>query len=107
MENILIIDSSPSGANSFSRKLSEAVGQKLQAKYPGAVIVHHDLTKNPTPHLEESHLEAFFTPAEKYSDKQKMAIAHSDQSIDEIMKADAIVIGVPMYNFSVPSVLKA
>jgi len=107
MKNILIIDSSPSGANSFSRKLSEAVGQKLKAKNPGAVIFHHDLSKIPTPHLEESHLEAFFTPVEKYSEKQKVAISHSDKAIDEIMKADAIIIGVPMYNFSVPSVLKS
>jgi FMN-dependent NADH-azoreductase len=107
MQHILLVDSSPRGAASFSRKLSNALIEKLKAKHPKATVRVRDLTVNPTPHLEESHLAALFSPPEKHSEKDKLAIRHSDTAIAEIMAADTIVIGVPMYNFSIPSVLKA
>jgi FMN-dependent NADH-azoreductase len=107
MKNILVIESSPRGDTSFSRKLSRAVLEKLKEKNPGANVKIHDLTKNPTPHLEESHLAAFFSPAEKHSDTDKKAILHSNEAVAEILNADAIVVGVPMFNFGIPSVLKA
>ena len=107
MKSLLVIESSPRGASSFSRKLSHAVVEKLKAKNPGAQVKIRDLTLHPTPHLEEAHLTAFFTPPEKQSAASKEAIRHSDTSIDEIMAADTIVIAVPMYNFTIPSSLKA
>jgi FMN-dependent NADH-azoreductase len=57
--------------------------------------------------LEEAHLAAFFSPPEKHGEADKKAIRHSEEQIAEIMNADAIVIGVPMYNFGIPSALKA
>jgi FMN-dependent NADH-azoreductase len=107
MQNILVIESSPRGAVSFSRKLSRAIVEKLKAKSPKATIRTRDLTVQPTPHLEEAHLAAFFAPPEGHSEKDREAIRHSDEAIAELMSADTIVIGVPMYNFSIPSVLKA
>jgi FMN-dependent NADH-azoreductase len=101
MQHILLVDSSPRGAASFSRKLSNAIIEKLRAKHPKATVRVRDSTVNPTPHLEESHLAALFSPPEKPSEKDKVAIRHSDAAIAEIMAVDTIVIGVPMYNFSI------
>lgn len=105
--NILHLISSPRGGASFSIKLGHAVAEKLQKANPSSTLKVHDLTNKPFPHLEEAHLNSFFTPAEQHSPEMAEAIKHSDQAIAELMEADAIVIGVGMYNFSIPSTLKA
>jgi FMN-dependent NADH-azoreductase len=107
MSKILSIISSPRGESSNSIKLSNAIIDKLKEKDPGAFVQIKDLTKSPFPHLEEAHLAAFFTPAEQHTDANKEAIKHSNEAIQEIMDADIIVIGAPMYNFGIPSTLKA
>jgi FMN-dependent NADH-azoreductase len=107
MQSILVVESSPRGAGSFSRKLSTAIVDRLKAKSPKATVQTRDLTVHPTPHLEEAHLAAFFAPPDNQSMNDKEAIRHSDEAIAELMSVDTIVIGVPMYNFSIPSVLKA
>ncbi len=107
MAKILNIISSPRGAASNSIKLANAIVEKLKEKDPGAAVHTHDLTNKPFPHLEEAHLNAFFTPEEKQTAQDKEAISHSNEAIKEIFDADIIVIGAPMYNFGIPSVLKA
>jgi FMN-dependent NADH-azoreductase len=107
MKKILNIVSSVKGEDSFSIKLSNVVIEKLLSVYPGSSINTHDLTKNPFPHLEESHFTAFYTPEELRTEEHKEAIQNSDQAIKELMEADIIVIGVPLYNFGIPSTLKA
>ncbi|WP_442587523.1 FMN-dependent NADH-azoreductase [Pedobacter sp. AW31-3R] len=107
MSKILNIISSPRGEASNSIKLSNAIIEELRAKDPGAAVQLRDLTSGPFPHLEEAHLNAFFTPAENHTDANKEAIRHSNEAIQEIMDADVLVIGAPMYNFSIPSVLKS
>jgi FMN-dependent NADH-azoreductase len=107
MKKILNIVSSVKGEDSFSIKLSNAVIEKLLSVYPGSSINTHDLTKSPFPHLEESHFTAFYTPEELRTEEHKEAIQNSDQAIKELMEADIIVIGVPLYNFGIPSTLKA
>jgi FMN-dependent NADH-azoreductase len=107
MKKILSIETSAKAGDSFSNKLSNAILDKLKATYPGSEVKVHNLAKKPFPHLEETHLAAFFTPPEAHSDVQKTAIKHSDEAIKEIMDADIIVIGVPLYNFGIPSTLKA
>jgi FMN-dependent NADH-azoreductase len=107
MAKILLIDSSSRGNASFSRKLSRAVIEKLKAKDPSSSVSTRDLALKPMPHLEEAHLAAFFAPAEKHTAEDKRAIQHSDEAIAEILNAEVIVVGVPMYNFGIPSVLKA
>jgi FMN-dependent NADH-azoreductase len=101
------IISSPKGENSFSIKLGNAIVDKIITANRGSTVTVKDLTKNPFPHLEEATLAAFYTPAENQTPENKEALKHSDQAIAEIMDADVIVIGVPMWNFGVPSVLKA
>ncbi|RYY05982.1 MAG: FMN-dependent NADH-azoreductase [Sphingobacteriaceae bacterium] len=107
MSKILNVISSPRGAASNSIKLAEAIIDKLKEKDPGAAVHVRDLTNKPFPHLEEAHLNAFFTPAEQHTEENKEAIRHSNEAIKEIFDADILVIGAPMYNFTIPSVLKA
>lgn len=107
MKKILNIVSSTKGENSFSIKLSNAIIDKLVAVYPGSTVKNLDLTINSFPHLEESHLTSFYTPVEFHTPENKEALKHSDQAIKQIQESDIIVIGVPMYNFGIPSALKA
>jgi len=104
---ILHLISSPRGAASFSRKLGNAIVEKLQEENHDAQVKLHDLTNKPFPHLEEVHLNSFFTPAENFTPELAEAIKHSDEAIAELMDADIIVIDSPMYNFGIASTLKS
>ncbi|TSJ38889.1 FMN-dependent NADH-azoreductase [Mucilaginibacter corticis] len=107
MKKILHIISSPKGGQSFSIQLGNAIVEKVKAAYPGSVVKIKNLTESPYPHLEEATLAAFYTPAENQTPEDKAALSHSDQAIAEIAEADVIVIGAPLWNFGIPSVLKA
>jgi len=107
MKKILHIISSPKGEQSYSVKLGNAIVEKIKATEPDSTVTVKDLTKNPFPHLEEATLAAFFTPAENQTPENKQALKNSDQAIAEINDADVIVIGAPLWNFGIPSVLKA
>lgn len=104
---ILHLISSPRGEASFSIKLGNAIVEKLQAANPGSSLITHNLTDSPFPHLEEVHINSFFTPLENYTPELAEAVKHSNEAITELKNADAIVIGVPMYNFGIHSTLKA
>ncbi len=104
---ILHLISSPRSEASFSIKLGNAIVEKLQAANPNSTVKVHNLVKTPFPHLEEVHLNSFFTPKESHTPELTEAVKHSDDAITEIMDADVLVIGVPMYNFSIHSTLKA
>jgi len=105
--NILHIDSSPLGDNSVSRKFTAKVVEGLKAKHLDAKVIIRDFGNAPLPHLSGAVIGAFFTPSDKHTDMQAEAIKLSDQTVAELMVADAIVIGVPMWNFGIPSALKA
>ncbi|MDP9957667.1 FMN-dependent NADH-azoreductase [Epilithonimonas hungarica] len=107
MKNILHIISSPRKELSASRKLGNAVIEKIQEKYPDVIVKERDLTKNLVPFLEEAHINTFFTPAEKHSPEQAEINQYSTDLISELQEADIIVIDSPMYNFSVPATLRA
>jgi FMN-dependent NADH-azoreductase len=107
MKKILNITSSAKGENSFSGKLSTAIVEKLQTKYPDSSLQTLNLGKNPLPHLDEVHLAAFFTPENLQTDDDKEVIKISSEAIKETMEADIIVISVPLYNFGIPSTLKS
>jgi len=104
---ILHLISSPRGEASFSIKLGNALVEKLQAANPNSTVKVHSLIKTPFPHLEEAHLNSFFTPVESRTPEMLEAVKHSDDAIAELQDADTIVIGVPMYNFGIHSTLKA
>jgi len=107
MKKILHIISSPRGAASVSIKLGNAIVEKLQAAYPGSTVKVKDLVKDQFPHLEEAHLTSFFTPAEAITPALLEAVKHSNDAIKELQEADVIVIGAPLYNFTIHSALKA
>jgi len=104
---ILNLISSPRGEASVSIKLGNAIIEKLVAANPGSEVTMHNLVNHPFPHLEEAHINSFFTPAESYTPELAQAVKHSDQAIAQVMDADVIVIGAPMYNFTIHSSLKA
>jgi FMN-dependent NADH-azoreductase len=107
MKKILHIVSSAKGNNSYSIKLANAIIDKLLAAHPDSIVKTHDLTANPLPHLFEDQLNAFFTPEDKRTDSHKQLVDYSDQAIQDLKEADFVVIGVPLYNFNIPSSLKA
>ena len=103
---ILHLVSSPRGDASVSRKLGKAIVEKIQSAHGGSTVKTHDLTQTPFPHLEEVHINSFYTPEENRTPELREAVKHSDEAIAELMNADVLVIDVPMYNFGIPSTLK-
>jgi len=107
MKRILHLISSPRGNESFSIKLAEAVITKLKDQYPDSIVEEVDLLDNNVPHLNTGHLRSFFTPIEQLTSEDQDAVKYSDVAISQLMSADIIIIGAPLYNFGIPSTLKA
>src|ERR1700744_5243853 len=105
--NILTIASSPLGERSVTRKLTNKVFRSLQAAYPNSRLVTRDLASEPLPHIDGLFVASNFTRPDERNETFKAAIAASDKAVDELVAADVIVIGAPMYNFGIPSSLKA
>ncbi|MDY7573855.1 FMN-dependent NADH-azoreductase [Actimicrobium sp. CCI2.3] len=107
MTTILHINSSARTNGSISRDVTAEFITRLQAADPAAVVVERDVASTPLPHLTEQVLGAFFTSVENRSAQQSADARLSDTLVSELKAADIIVIGAPMYNFSVTSSLKA
>jgi FMN-dependent NADH-azoreductase len=104
MKTILLLQSSLfNGGGQSSRLASEFVARA----FPGASVIVRDLARDPVPHLDGERFSAFLSKKDSRDEKQAAIVAYSDALIDELRRADAIVIGLPMYNFGVPSQLKA
>jgi FMN-dependent NADH-azoreductase len=107
MKTLLQLTSSLFSSHGQSSRLAEAfVGQWRAANPDGRVIVR-DLSRNPVPHLDADGFAAFLAKPESRTVEQQAVIRSSDALISELRQADVIVIGLPMYNFGVPSTLKA
>ncbi len=104
---ILRVDSSPRVTSSVTRKITDQVIDKLLAQNPEAEVVTRDLATSHIPFVNETMLGGYFTPPEQHNDAMKEAIAASQEYVGELLAADTIVIGSPIYNFSVPGVLKS
>lgn len=104
--HILHIISSPR-SNSYSAQLGHQIVEKLLAAHPGSTVSERNLTTHPLPQVEEVFVQGIFTPTEGRTPAQQAAVDHSDTVIAEVLAADVLVIGTPMYNFSIPSALKA
>lgn len=107
MKNILQITSSINGENSFSTRLSAAISDKITAVNPNASIRKLDLNRLPLPYLTDEHFAAFLAAPEARSERQSADVRYSDEAISELMRADAVILGVPLYNFSIPATLKS
>lgn len=104
MKNILHIISSPSGENSVSIKLGNAIVEKLLSQYPGSTVKEVNVAKNPFPHLEENLIKVTRSAAAPSDDND---LKRSDEAVRQVKEADIIVIGVPLFNFGIPSTLKS
>ena len=107
MATVLHINSSVRQTGSLSRQLGGEFVAKWQAANPSGTVITRDLANSPVPHLTEQMMGAYFTPAEQRNADQAHTIKVSDTLVDELIAADVLVIGAPMYNFSVTSGLKA
>jgi FMN-dependent NADH-azoreductase len=107
MSKILVVNASPMGDNSVTRKMTAKVVENYKAKHGDVEVIEHDTVSLNLPHLDGEILGAFFTPADDHDDVQKAHAKRSEDLVKVVQEADAIVFGVPMYNFGIPSSLKA
>jgi FMN-dependent NADH-azoreductase len=106
MPTLLHVDSSPLYGRSVSRELTAAFVTQWKASHPDGAVVDRDLCGTAISPITEEWVGAAYTPEEAQTPAQKKLLALSDSLIAELEQADEYVIGVPMHNFSVPSVLK-
>ncbi len=103
---LLHIDASILGGNSVSRQLSAAIVERLKASTPNLETTYRDITAAPLLHLDGAHLAAA-QGAVPESAAVQADIAASQAALEDFLAADIVVIGAPMYNFTIPSQLKA
>lgn len=104
---ILHIDSATSGPDSVSRQLTKAITEHFTAKHPDAEVTTLDLEKNPIPHLTNTTTGAIRLPQDKHDEAMKAAFPTERAILDQFFASDIVVIGAPMYNFTISSALKA
>ncbi|WP_420132410.1 FMN-dependent NADH-azoreductase [Rhodopseudomonas sp.] len=102
---LLHIDSSVLGPNSVSRKVTAAIVDRLRQAHPGLMVTYRDVTTEPLRHLSGSHLAVAHgaTPEPSLQDD----LAAGQDVLEEFLAADIVVVGAPMYNFTIPSQLKS
>ena len=104
--NILQINSSARVAGSHSSNLANQVSARLLGQHGDAKLTLRDLAVTPQPTLDETALQALFTPADQRTPEQADRVALDDALIAEVQAADVLVIGAPMYNFGISAQLK-
>ena len=104
---ILRIDSATTGEQSISRKLTDELVRHFTARHPEATVIERDLVAEPLPHIDPITTKAIRNPPETH--EEAVAAAYPDQRavLDEFLASDVVIVGAPMYNFSIPSQLKA
>jgi FMN-dependent NADH-azoreductase len=106
MATLLHVDSSPLYERSVSRQLSAAFVQQWKSRHPGEKVIQRDLNATPLATISAEWVGAVYTPEGARSPEQKKLLALSDTLLAELEQADQYILGVPMHNFGVPSVLK-
>lgn len=104
--SVLVVNSSSRVKGSVSRQMTDRLSQRLLAENPTANVVERDLA-HALPTVSEDWIGANFTPTEARSDTQVALLAQSDDLVTELRTADVLLIGLPIYNFGVPTSLKA
>lgn len=107
MKKILHVISSPRGEGSNSIKLANRIIDKLIARYPDSTVSINNTVERNYIHLNEIHPVAYRLPDSEHTQEQRDTLYSSDLATRELIDADIIVIGVPLYNFNIPSALKA
>ncbi|MEG0862768.1 MAG: FMN-dependent NADH-azoreductase [Pseudomonas sp.] len=107
MSRVLVIESSARQQGSISRQLTSDFVNQWQAAHPGDQITQRDLAVNPVPHLDANLLGGWMKAEDQRSGEELQALARSNELTDEVLAADVLVLAAPMYNFTIPSTLKA
>lgn len=107
MTTLLQLNTSLFSQGGQSSQLADAFVAAWQQKHDDGRVVKRDLAAEPVPHLDAERFSAFLAKPEDRTPAQQTAVAYSDRLIAELRDADVIVIGLPMYNFGLPSMLKA
>jgi FMN-dependent NADH-azoreductase len=107
VKTLLKIRSSIYSDGGQSSQLAERFVSAWRAANPDGKVIVRDLAKDPVPHLDAERFGAFLAKPEERTLAQKAVVKYSDALIDELKRADVVVIGLPMYNFGLPSTLKA
>jgi FMN-dependent NADH-azoreductase len=107
MKTLLTLKTSLYSEQGESSRLADAFAQAWQAREPASRIIVRDLAADPVPHLTAERFGAFLAKPEERTAEQQGVVDYSDRLIAELKDADAIAIGLPLYNFGVPSMLKA
>lgn len=105
--NILQINASARTEGSQSARLAGRIVERLREQAPQARLTLRDLAAHPHPVLDEAALQALFTPAGERTPEQEARVALDDALIAEVQAADVVVLGVPMYNFTISVQLKS
>jgi FMN-dependent NADH-azoreductase len=106
MTTLLQINTSLFGENGNSSRLTRRFIDVWQAAHPEGRVIVRDLTRNPLPHLDATRIQALFSKPEDRTPEQQAVVDESDALIAELKAADVVVIGLPLYNFGIPSTLK-
>ncbi|KRA83036.1 FMN-dependent NADH-azoreductase [Altererythrobacter sp. Root672] len=104
---ILRVDSAVTGEGSVSRQLTQSITDHFRTLHPEAEVVELDLAANPLPHIDPVTMGAIRLPADKHDDAMQAAAPAERAVLDQFLSADVVVVGAPMYNFTIPSQLKA
>ena len=107
MAHLLHVDSSARTTGSISRQLTAEFAARWKENSPQGIVTYRDLATDPLPHIPEATVAAMFIPPAARTSEQVQATALQEKLIAELAAADTLVIGAPMYNFSIPSSLKA
>jgi FMN-dependent NADH-azoreductase len=107
MTTLLHIDSSINGERSHSRQVTATFAQAWRSANPTGTYLYRDVAANPVPHIDDIAYSAGNTPESEHTAEQADAFKISKEIIDEVVQADVILLGAPMYNFAIPSNLKA
>jgi FMN-dependent NADH-azoreductase len=107
MAHILYLDASPRRNRSISRMLGQEFMSKWKAAHPNDAVTYRDLGSYPVPHVTETWIAAAFSSPTEHTPELADAIGISDELVDELLAADRYLIATPIFNFTVPSTLKA
>jgi len=107
MAHLLHIDSSIKGEHSISRSLTARAAASWQAAHPDGTVTYRDLAAEPLPHLDAESGLARMIPAEQHTPAQAASWQLSEQLVGEIVQADTVLLGLPLYNFGPPSTVKS
>lgn len=107
MTKLLLVETSPRGENSISRNMTARLVAGWRDAHPGGQIVTRDLATTELPHTTAAWLAAYFTPPPAQTPEMKAQLTLSDLLVQELLDADRLVISTPVYNYNIPSSLKA